>query len=390
MPPKRKSDQLQEQGRKQRHDHDNSHPQPIDHVDQEVSNGRPNASAIYESDLCRRCQKLDLEAMFSKETKARDVGCLASYQDLVCPFCTAIWRMISMHWGDENPLHRGNARPKLFIQSKLWGRSSNRSRRHRSYRILLAIDQQPPDFQLKRRALPTDKQNRFILGELELAPGEASNDVGMPLLRRPIRPFFEPDLLRRWLDACQYHKTCNVRHPDKTLFQRGFRLIDVYEERLVEVTVPCEYFALSYVWGNRDSSGLQTTTRNIRRLKQRSALAAKESTKAMREKVPRTIANAMELCRAVGKRYLWVDRLCILQDNLDEKMRLIHGMDQVYENASVTIFAASGNHADYGLSGCAPREHLPFEEVHSVSTGAKTLNFSIARTSMGEQLRVSP
>ncbi|KAL1623868.1 hypothetical protein SLS54_004333 [Diplodia seriata] len=49
--------------------------------------------------------------------------------------------------------------------------------------------------------------------------------------------------------------------------------------------------------------------------------------------------------------YLWVDALCIVQN--DEKIRnhLIDNMAAVYANASLTIVAAEGEHADAGLSG---------------------------------------
>ncbi|OJJ38775.1 hypothetical protein ASPWEDRAFT_104217 [Aspergillus wentii DTO 134E9] len=35
---------------------------------------------------------------------------------------------------------------------------------------------------------------------------------------------------------------------------------------------------------------------------------------------PTTIQDAMTACGKLGIRYLWIDRLCIIQDNLEEKI----------------------------------------------------------------------
>jgi hypothetical protein len=73
----------------------------------------------------------------------------------------------------------------------------------------------------------------------------------------------------------------------------------------------------------------------------------------------------MQLVRDVGERYLWVDALCIVQDNDESKMRDIHNMGVIYANATFTIVAADGDasdgltaHRDVRLS----RSFIPFYE----------------------------
>ena len=53
----------------------------------------------------------------------------------------------------------------------------------------------------------------------------------------------------------------------------------------------------------------------------------------------------------LGERYLWVDSLCIIQDDEDDKAIQIAAMDQIYSSSVLTIAAASGDNADAGLPG---------------------------------------
>ncbi|GLA32283.1 hypothetical protein AnigIFM63326_011424 [Aspergillus niger] len=67
------------------------------------------------------------------------------------------------------------------------------------------------------------------------------------------------------------------------------------------------YIALSYVWGQ--AGGLQTLNENYEALQDKGTLFPERSD------IPRTIADSMMLVRELHERYLWVDRLCILQDS---------------------------------------------------------------------------
>ena len=60
---------------------------------------------------------------------------------------------------------------------------------------------------------------------------------------------------------------------------------------------------------------------------------------------------------SLGERYLWVDSLCIIQDNPHDKNAQMSHTDAIYSSAFVTIAAASGSHADAGLAGVSrPRD----------------------------------
>lgn len=64
-----------------------------------------------------------------------------------------------------------------------------------------------------------------------------------------------------------------------------------------------------------------------------------------------TIANAISVVGLLGERYLWVDALCIVQDDEITKHNQIESMASIYANASITIIASDGDDANYGLRG---------------------------------------
>jgi predicted metal-dependent phosphotriesterase family hydrolase len=67
--------------------------------------------------------------------------------------------------------------------------------------------------------------------------------------------------------------------------------------------------------------------------------------------IPQTICDAMELVKLMGEQYLWVDALCIVQDDPIDVGRHIQRMDRVYKAAQFTIINASGVDANAGLEG---------------------------------------
>ncbi|KAK9422249.1 putative Heterokaryon incompatibility domain-containing protein [Seiridium unicorne] len=72
----------------------------------------------------------------------------------------------------------------------------------------------------------------------------------------------------------------------------------------------------------------------------------------------RTVADAIAVSRGLGIRYLWVDRLCICQDDENETRSQISQMDRIFGDADVTIVAADGGDVDFGLAGSTtPRVH---------------------------------
>jgi hypothetical protein len=79
-----------------------------------------------------------------------------------------------------------------------------------------------------------------------------------------------------------------------------------------------------------------------------------------------TIADAVELTRQMGERYLWVDQLCIVQDELKMKDQQINSMDKIYRSAALTIVIAVDEPGCGGLPGLdhRPRERPKGNHLH--------------------------
>jgi hypothetical protein len=74
--------------------------------------------------------------------------------------------------------------------------------------------------------------------------------------------------------------------------------------------------------------------------------------------IPLVIEDAAHLTSALGCQYLWVDALCILQDDPTELAEEISRMGSIYSGAFVTFAAASGNDANSCLPGLRPKSRL--------------------------------
>lgn len=152
-------------------------------------------------------------------------------------------------------------------------------------------------------------------------------------------------------------------------------LIDVHDNRLVRRRSNVRYLALSYVWGQ--AGGLETLTENYETLQDKGALSPDRSN------IPRTIADSMMLVRELRERYLWVDRLCILQDS-EEKHATIRDMGKIYSHALLTIFALSGADANHGLPGVRPNSRPP-----QIIENVRTARLFSSLPSLGDSLRLS-
>jgi hypothetical protein len=150
-------------------------------------------------------------------------------------------------------------------------------------------------------------------------------------------------LIKGWLESCEdrHPGICSHSRLSKEVEpkprSRPLWLIDVEDQCVVPGKASYDYLALSYTW-NSDEVGetFQLRSDNIAEFKIPGTLKEKE------KELPRAILDAIDLTTALEKRYLWVDRLCIIQD-MEEKQLEIDRMDQIYYGADATIVAAIGN-----------------------------------------------
>lgn len=154
--------------------------------------------------------------------------------------------------------------------------------------------------------------------------------------------------VRKWINSCErWHEVvCAgsvsiLNHP----FPQNFRVIDTWQlcvskQGIGDIT----YLALSYVWGD-PSTVVKLSKHNITEMQQPGAL------RQDRIRLPRTIRDAMYLTSCLCFRYLWVDSLCIVQDDTADKAEMLSIMDNIYDRAFLTIIAATGQDSSAGLPG---------------------------------------
>ncbi|KAH6643385.1 heterokaryon incompatibility protein-domain-containing protein [Truncatella angustata] len=174
--------------------------------------------------------------------------------------------------------------------------------------------------------------------------------------------FVEPD--SNWIDLCrvrEWSSHCDSTHAGlcHTLTEWAdvappslapLLLVDVNARCIVEIDVSAnlrtKYAALSYVWG-RLPNVLEATRSNLGHLKMPGALSLTDFS----DTLPATVRDAVALTRSLDLDYLWVDRLCIVQDDPASKSLQLAQMGAIYANSYMTLVAADGTDANYGLRG---------------------------------------
>lgn len=162
-------------------------------------------------------------------------------------------------------------------------------------------------------------------------------------------PLVDTSRILRWISSCEELHSSECAMPTDLPFAEAFpglrvlRVIDVEDHCVVEMTSLEKYIALSYVWG---------AVANFRLTKaNRTTLLMPRSLEKVFKMLPNTIKDAITLTRRLGCRYLWVDALCLLQNNTEDLELGVNVMDLVYERAWLTIVAACGHDADARLPG---------------------------------------
>jgi hypothetical protein len=189
--------------------------------------------------------------------------------------------------------------------------------------------------------------------------------------------------LRLWLDHCDSHHVLHCQfspQSKRTFLHRPRRLIHVNRLCLVPAEAQHRYVALSYVWGT--GTAFKTLKRNIDILQldgsismeggpfSNSTMVSSNSHRHYQvlpsrhgiATIPQTILDVIKLTQQLGEKFLWVDSLCIVQDDEDERQDQLQHMGSIYAHAYVTVVASGGT--DFtGRRGFdkakPPRERMP-------------------------------
>lgn len=153
----------------------------------------------------------------------------------------------------------------------------------------------------------------------------------------------------RFVEIRKHLRTCVQEHGDHcntpvVISNPSFEifLIDIQRMCLVKKPIAeCGYIALSYVWGG---------VKQYEHTKERTASLLKENSfREIIDQIPRTIRDCIDMVRQLRGYFLWVDALCIVQDDAETKHIHISRMADIYRSAFLTIAAADAVNANSSL-----------------------------------------
>jgi hypothetical protein len=155
------------------------------------------------------------------------------------------------------------------------------------------------------------------------------------------------ELVSTWSEQClKYHPECTRRNGCHTL---PTRVIDVgprfpasgtlqYPRLIVSNGQRAPYACLSYRWSPAIQQ-YRTIRDNFR----------EHLEHIPADRLPRTLQDSIELVRYIGIRYLWIDCLCIIQDDDSDWQRECDQMAGIFENSFITISALQAHDSRSGL-----------------------------------------
>ncbi|KAI4607883.1 hypothetical protein J4E83_009427 [Alternaria metachromatica] len=162
---------------------------------------------------------------------------------------------------------------------------------------------------------------------------------------------------RSWFEQCKAdHSFCA---PEKGEWPR--RVLDLATNpiRLVDSASIASassqhqegYACLSYAWGT--TGPLKTLKSNLETHMQGIDIST----------LPPTLADAIHVCKAFGLRYLWIDALCIVQDDIQDWTDQIPRMKSIYPGAELVISAQSASSVQEGFLSLSPAANAPLKRI---------------------------
>ncbi|USP74157.1 hypothetical protein yc1106_01431 [Curvularia clavata] len=172
-------------------------------------------------------------------------------------------------------------------------------------------------------------------------------EIGLPLAELD-QPWDELTLMRTWLSICETkHSNCKQiaiqGSPKRLLDVRAFTSSN--DIRLVNsqsVPTTAKYITLSHCWGPP----------NLRPICTSKATLSDRMLRIRFEDLSMTFKDAVKICRDLGQKYLWIDSLCIIQDDSEDWLQQAAAMASIYGGSYVTLAALSS--AD-STQGCRTR-----------------------------------
>jgi hypothetical protein len=145
-------------------------------------------------------------------------------------------------------------------------------------------------------------------------------------------------MAKSWLEECiMLHRHCSPREVSRL----PTRVLDVSKKSIVlyhsQQNERGLYAALSYCWGGNQTTKLTKGT--LSNLEHEIPFVA----------LPQTLQDAVAVTRRLNIQYLWIDSLCIIQDDPDDIAKEISQMYKIYFEACITLSAATAETSKEGF-----------------------------------------
>ncbi|KAK7991042.1 hypothetical protein PG990_015322 [Apiospora arundinis] len=180
--------------------------------------------------------------------------------------------------------------------------------------------------------------------ELSAEEGESTLPFAFSQLRPMITHYSSPELdrfIQEALGTCSRdHQLCGILQ-SVPLPKRLINVGGADQPPFLYTTLMGEsgqYICLSHCWGS-PSYTLKTRKVNLEAHTREIPITD----------MPRTFSEAVLLTRRIGIQYLWIDSLCIVQDDEDDWRSESETMAQIYANSTITIVAAEAADSREGL-----------------------------------------
>ncbi|KAH6638480.1 heterokaryon incompatibility protein-domain-containing protein [Boeremia exigua] len=205
-----------------------------------------------------------------------------------------------------------------------------------------------------RESNTTTVQENFILFWSSVIDGkDLGRDIPDSALLTLIPQDLRLDVDRKWSLLASWMAKAPQAGSEHRLNGYPSRVLDLSRDGRVRLVGPRNepYAALSHRWGT--SRHFTTTARTIDELK--SGIST--------EVLPQTFRDAISVARRLGVNFLWIDALCIVQDDEDDWRRESKIMGDIFMHAKTILAAhcAADDSDGFLMKALSPRSATEFE-----------------------------
>ncbi|KAM7190392.1 Heterokaryon incompatibility protein (HET) domain containing protein, partial [Rhypophila sp. PSN 637] len=167
------------------------------------------------------------------------------------------------------------------------------------------------------------------------------------------------ELWRYWYRRCtQSHETCRAFTPARLieiLAPEGGPQVNLQWRVVLQSDIGhVPYVTLSHCWGS--SRHISLTEKTYAKLQSRTWEFSN---------LPKTYQDSLVVAQALGFKYIWIDSLCIIQDNEEDWLSQSALMERVYQNSACNIAATW---ADDSQKGCFSKRDPAISSLATITT----------------------